>query len=139
MKHFLCPFVVSIFLFLPWSKLRAQTAAEAMQHPVILKYYTPEQLQYFEQNDTTELKSIVYYFTQSFVVTPIQCEECLPFDSLHFDIMQFEYLRLKDEVYTRTFDKYGFKLVLLPVNQLPYVYPIHQVPAIDPGEGHQPD
>jgi hypothetical protein len=110
-----------------------------MTHPVIMKYYTPEQLQYLEQHDTTELKSIIYFFTQSFIVTPIQCGDCVPFDSLNFDIMQYEHLRQKDQAYIRTFDKYGFKLVILPVNQLPYVYGIHQVPAIDPGEGHQPD
>jgi hypothetical protein len=138
MKHFLYPLLVSAFILFSSNKLPAQSAADAMTHPVIMKYYTAEQLQYLEQNDTTELKSIIYYFTQSFTVVPIQCDDCVPFDSLNFDIMKFEHLRQKEQTFTRTFDKYGFKLVILPVSQLPYVYAIHQVPEIDPGEGHYP-
>lgn len=138
MKHFLFPLAVSALILFSPNKLSAQSAAEAMTHPVIMKYYTAEQLQYLEQNDTTELKSIIYYFTQSFTVIPIQCDDCIPFDSLNFDIMKFEHLRQKEQTYIRSFDKYGFKLIILPVSELPYVYAIHQVPAIDQGEGHYP-
>lgn len=138
MKFIIYPVTVSLFIFLSWNKLSAQTVAEAMTHPVIMKYYTQEQLLEIEANDSTELKSIIYYFTQSFTVIPIECDDCLPFDSLNFDIMKFEYLRQKEQTYIRTFDKYGFKLILLPVNQLPYVYAIHQVPAFDPGEINAP-
>jgi hypothetical protein len=128
---------VSLFL-LVWNELPAQTAAEAMMHPVISKYYTAEQLQYLEQHDTTELKSIIYYFTQSFTVIPVQCDDCLPFDSLAFDITKFEHLRLANETYIRTFDKYGFKLILKPVSEMPYYYDIQHVAPVGPGKANEP-
>lgn len=111
------------------SRLAAQSplVAEALKHPVILKYYTPDQLQSLGESDSTKLKSIVYYFTQSFIVIPEQCDECLPFDPQNFDILAYEHLRLPDQTYICSFGKYGFKLVLLPVNELPYRYPVHQV------------
>ncbi|CAN5134612.1 hypothetical protein BH09BAC5_BH09BAC5_03730 [soil metagenome] len=134
MKHLYYRLIVVVFIVLSGSKVSAQTAAEAMTHPVINQYYTPEQLLYLEQNDTAKLASIIYYFTQSFIVEPIQCSDCLPFDSLNFDISKSEYLRLDTTTYIRVFDKYGFKLILLPISEMPYYYDIQHVPEIDPGD-----
>ena len=138
MKRTIYLFAVSFFILLSWNKLSAQTAAEAMAHPVIMKYYTPEQLQYLELHDTTELKSIIYYFTQSFTVIPVQCDDCLPFDPAQFDISKYEHLRLENETYIRTFDKYGFKLILKPVNEMPYYYAIQHVSPVGPGKTNEP-
>jgi hypothetical protein len=139
MKHFTSLLVIAIVLcfFFP-PKASAQSALQqALSNPVIMQHYTQEQLEELALNDTTELNSIVYYFTASFIVEPIQCFDCLPFDSTMFDISKYEHLRKRDTVYTREFGKYGFRLTFVPINQLPYIYGIHQVPMIDPGENPQ--
>lgn len=115
-------------------RLSAQTMEQALSNPVIMHYYTPEQLQELITADSNEFRSVVYYFTLSYRVERIECFECIPFDSATFDVTKFEHLRLQDSVYTREFDKYGFKLTLYPISSLPYEYAIHQVPQIDPGE-----
>jgi len=139
MKHLLYSIVVSAFLLLQGtSMLQAQTtAAAAMTHPVITKYYTAEQLLYMEHNDTAQLAAIIYYYTKSFTVVPVDCYDCLPFDSTTFDVTRFEYLRKTDETYSRSFDKYGFKLVLVPMSEMPYPV-IHGVPLVSPAENNQP-
>jgi hypothetical protein len=136
MKRFCLTMTVAVLCFL-CSHAKAQTAAQAAQHPAIMKYYTLAQLENLEQLDTAELNSVVYYFTKSFIVEPIQCTECLPFDSASFDITKYEYLRQADQTYIRTFDKYGFKLILFPVSAMPYYYAIQHVPKVDPGETDQ--
>ncbi|HTF03045.1 MAG TPA: hypothetical protein VK826_03435 [Bacteroidia bacterium] len=136
MKHFtrLLVIVIALCVFSP-PKANAQSALQtALSNPVIMLHYTQEQLEELALQDTTELNSIVYYFTASFIVEPIQCFDCLPFDSLMFDVSTYEHLRARDSVYTREFGKYGFTLTLVPINQLPYTYEIHQVPVLDPGE-----
>jgi hypothetical protein len=102
-----------------------------------MMHYTQEQLEELAVQDTVQLNSIVYYFTASFIVESVQCFDCIPFDSTTFDVSRFEHLRKQDTVYTRTFGKYGFRLTLVPIDQLPYTYEIHQVPVLDPGENPQ--
>lgn len=116
------------------NKVTGQSVQEAMSHPVIMLHYSQQQLEEIAQNDTAELSAIIYYFTASFIVEPIDCYDCLPFDSLMFDITKYEHLRKQDTVYTREFGKYGFRLTIVPVNSMPYAYDIHRVPAIDPGD-----
>lgn len=125
MKHFLYPLVVSAFILFS-GKLPAQSATEAMKHPVILQHYSASELVELERISPEKLTTIIYYYTQSFIVEPIQCTECLPFDSLNFDVSKYEYLRKTDETFVRTFDKYGFKLTLIPVQQLTYIIPIQR-------------
>lgn len=141
MKHFFYSIFVGAFLLLQGSgMLHAQTtAAEAMRHPVILKYYTQEQLTDMQQHDTAQLAAVIYYFTQSFIVVPLQCYDCLPFDSTNFDVTRYEFLRQNEQTYIRSLDKYGFKLILVPYNQMPYPqYVIHTVPLVQPAENNQP-
>jgi hypothetical protein len=133
MKHLCSGLMIVLFCFLCNSS-KAQTALQASQIPSIARYYTLAQLQELEQHDTTELHAVIYYYTHSFIVEPIQCSDCLPFDSTNFDVSKYEYLRLTDQTYIRSFDKYGFKLILLPINAMPYYYPIQHVPKVDPGE-----
>ncbi len=129
---------VIVALWLSPHQCSAQNLQKALNNPVIMTYYTAEQLQTLDQTDSSALNDIIYYFTQSFIVEPIDCFECLPFDSSAFDISKWEYLRLDSTVYTREFTKYGFTLTLYPVSQLPADYrSIHYVPRIDPGEINQ--
>ena len=96
-------FIAIACLLIPvtgWS----QSLDIALNNPVIMKYYTAEQLQELAETDTAELNSIVYYFTQSFTVEPVECTDCIPFDSAAFDITKWEYLRERDSVYTREFN-----------------------------------
>lgn len=120
-------------------KSAAQTMEQALSNPVIMHYYTAEQLQELQAADSNEFKAVVYYFTLSFRVEPVECFDCIPFDSAMFDVTRYEHLRLQDSVYTREFTKYGFRLTLYPVSSLPYEYAIHSVPRIDPGETNQTD
>ena len=126
--------IIAALLFIFCGHGQAQTALQASQNPVIMHYYSLQQLQELENTDTAALNSVIYYFTQSFIVEPIQCNDCLPFDSAHFDVAKYEYLRLPDQTFIRTFDKYGFKLILFPVSEMPYYYPIQHVPKTDPGD-----
>lgn len=116
-------------------KADAQSPLEtALRNPVILSHYTTDELQALAINDSTKLHSIVFYYTQSFIVEPLACVDCLPFDSASFDVTRYEHLRAQDTVYTREFTKYGFRLTLMPVNALPYRYDIHEAPVINPVE-----
>lgn len=120
-------FLSVVFLFcLTASEVRSQTAADAMSHPVIMKYYTAADLQYLEANAPQKLAAIIYYYTASFIVEPINCNDCIQFDSTKFDVSRFEQFRQLDQAYVRVYEKYGFKLTLLPVNQLLYTIPIQE-------------
>ena len=124
-------------IWLPQNSL-AQRTQEALSNPVIMHYYTVEQINELAANDTTELNAVIYYFTLSYRVEPIACFDCIPFDSASFDITKYEHLRLEDEVFVRDFDKYGFRLTLYPINAMPYYYGIQHVPQIDPGDTQNP-
>lgn len=95
------------------------------QNPVILKHYTVQDLQYLQQYDSLKLKTIVYYYTQSFYFENKECNQCIPVSIYDFDITEYEYLRQKNKTYVRHFEKYGFKLRLIPINELEYKLPIH--------------
>ena len=134
-----CYFMIVAAAFCISSSTHAQTAQEASQNPVIMHYYTLQQLQDMEQLDTAELNSVISSFTHTILLAPLPCDDCLPFDSAHFDVAKYEYLRLPDQTYIRTFDKYGFKLILFPVSEMPYYYPIQHTPKTDPGESSEPE
>lgn len=123
-----------LFAGLSSGRASAQTMEQALNNPVIMHYYTAEQLQEMYDADSNDFKAMVYYFTLSFRVEPVDCFECLPFDSAMFDVTRYEHLRQQDSVFTREFTKYGFTLTLYPISSLPYEYAIHQVPRIDPGD-----
>ena len=106
----------------------SQTAAEAYAHPAIAAHYSLADLQELEQADTNKLKAVIYYYTASFTVEPVECVDCIPFDSASFDVSKFEKLRQQDTLYTRTFTKYGFKLTLVPVSEMEYQIPLYAEP-----------
>lgn len=97
---------------------------DPFQNQVILQHYTIQDLQSLQQTDSVKFNSIVYYYTQSFIFSDDVCN-CVPISINDFDISQFEYLRNKSKRVTRYFEKYGFKLTLLSINELLYKLPIH--------------
>lgn len=126
--------MVLVLMAFPFAKASAQQMERALNTPIIMHYYTAEQLQELAAADTNEFNSLVFYFTASFKVEPVECSDCIPFDSAMFDITRFEHLRHQDTVFVREFTKYGFRLTIYPVNSLPYQYAIHSVPRLDPGD-----
>lgn len=126
MKHLLNALLLSVSLCIYGERLGAQTAAEAMTSPVIMSYYSAEELGEMERLAPEKLATIIYYYTASFTVEAVECDDCIPFDPALFDVSKYEQYRLADATYSRTFEKYGFRLTLVPVNQLTYKMPIHQ-------------
>lgn len=115
-----------IFQFVLYTPAQAQSSTDPFSNPVILKYYSATDLQEIQQCCPEKFQTITYYYTQSFIVEPIACSECTPIDLHNFDISQYEYLRKTDELFTRDFDKYGFRLTLLPISQLTHRTPMQQ-------------
>lgn len=94
-------------------------------NPVITAHYPVAELLQIEQQDSAKFNAIVYYYTQSFMVEAIICDEC-PFVDLNtVDVSKYEYLRKKSERYIRDFYKYGIKITLLSIDELKYKLPIH--------------
>lgn len=92
---------------------------------IILKHYTVQELKNYQINDSLKFKMIAYYYTQSFSVEKMTCDECPDFNPETFDVSDYEYLRDKEKVVSRGFYKYGFKLTLIPISKLKYKLPIH--------------
>jgi len=93
--------------------------------PALFDHYTPAELLDIQTSDTLKYQTLVYYYGQSFIVEPINCSDCILTELNHFDVSKYEHLRQKSERYTRTFDKYGFRLTLLAIDELTYKLPIH--------------
>ena len=98
---------------------------DPFQNPVILQHYTVQDLQSIQQTDSVKYNTIAYYYTQSFIFTNDTTCNCVPLSITDFDISQYEYLRKKSKQYTRYFEKYGFTLTLLSIDELLYKLPIH--------------
>lgn len=98
---------------------------DPFSNPVLLSHYSLQELQQMKLQDSVKFNSIVYYYTQSFIVEKIKCEECPFFDKELFDISKYEHLRKKNLRYQKVFWKQGFKLILLSVDELKYKLPIH--------------
>lgn len=105
--------------------LKGQNNSNPYQNLVILNHYSVQELQTIEQTDSVKFNAICYFYTKSFVFEEMKCSNCISIDENEFDITEYEYLRLKDKRFTRHFEKYGFKLTLLSINELTYKLPIH--------------
>jgi hypothetical protein len=118
-------FVFFIFL-LYITPLKGQITLDPYQNSVILNHYSVQDLQSIQQTDSIKFKTICYYYTQSFVFEQTECIGCTSTITINeFDISQYEYMRLKDKQFTRYFEKYGFKVTFLSIDQLTYKLPIH--------------
>lgn len=124
-KHLLLIF----FCILHFAKINAQTnsekVADPFTNPVILKHYSANELQSIQSTDSTKFNSIVYYYTQSFIIEKVDCPTCENVNISKFDISKYEYLRKKSDRYVRHAEKYGFIITLLSVDELTYKLPIH--------------
>jgi len=93
-------------------------------NPVILSHYSIQELQDLQLNDPVKFTTISYYYTNSYIIQSVNCNECRKFDPASFDVSVFERFRLKSERFERTFTKYGFKLILLSIDELEYKTPV---------------
>jgi hypothetical protein len=100
---------------------------DPFSNPVILSHYSVSELNQIYQSDSLKFKTIEYYYTKSFIVEAISCTECRDFDPSTFDVSLFEYFRIKTQRFERTFNKYGFKLILLSIDELEYKTPVQQI------------
>jgi hypothetical protein len=98
---------------------------DPFQNAVILSHYSTTDLAAIQVSDTVKFNTIEYYYTQSFLLETIACSNCIAFDASKFDVSTYERFRKKSERYTRAYDKYGFKLTLLSIDELTYKLPIH--------------
>lgn len=95
------------------------------QNQVILKHYSVQDLQNLQQSDTLKFKTICYYYTQSFIFKSRKCDVCPLITADNFDVAEYEYMRQKDKRFTRHFEKYGFEITFLSIDELQYKLPIH--------------
>jgi hypothetical protein len=121
MKFFL---YLSLFLFS--IALKAQTASmDPFHNQVILRHYSVQDLQALQQTDTVKFNTICYYYTRSFIFKTVKCNTCPLTTAETFDVSQYEYMRKKNTRYTRHFEKYGFEVTFLSIDELQYKLPIH--------------
>ncbi len=117
---------ILIFLYFLSITVKGQVStSNPFENAVILNHYSVQDLQSLQQNDSTKFKSIIYYYTSSYIFEEKECNDCTPVSAINFDISEYEYLRQKSTRYTKDFWKYGFKLTLLSINELTYKLPIH--------------
>jgi len=123
-------FLLSLFscLLLRANSNTVTDLGNPFSNPVILSHYSVQELQQMKVQDSIKFNSIVYYYTESFVVEPIECEYCPEFNKDLFDISKFEHLRKKSIRYQKVFWKQGYKLTLLSTNELKDKLPIHLPP-----------
>jgi len=96
------------------------------KNPILLSHYTIDELKQLKLDDTLKFKTINYYYTKSFIIEKIDCNNCIQKDIKSFDVSKYEYLREKQKRRLKVFSKYGFKLTLLSIDELEYKLPIHQ-------------
>lgn len=114
-----------IFCIASFQLIKAQTCLQdPFQNYAVLQHYTTQELSSIQQTDASKFNSICYYYTQSFLLENVTCN-CTPQTLATFDISEYEYMRKKDSRTVRVFEKYGFKLTLLSINELVYKLPIH--------------
>ncbi len=113
------------FFLTSFLQLKSQSGfTDPFQNPVILQHYDAQELTSIRQTDSVKFNTIRYYYTQSFTLEEVSCN-CIPPTPATFDVSNYEYLRKKEVRYERHFEKYGFKLTLLSINELQYQLPIH--------------
>ena len=125
--------LLSLGLALPFLS-QAQSSGTIPNLPgnaVISSYYTDADLDEMANLAPQKLEAVWYYYTRSYILEILKCDDCLPFDPAHFDINKYEHLRQKDSRRIKNDPKYGFRLTLLSTEELEYKLTIHapQIPA----------
>ena len=100
-------------------------SADPVSNPVILKYFNPQQVENMRLNDTLAYNTLIYVLTESFSLEKLTCTDCSETDLQFIDVMDWEYLRKNNETVTAEFPKYGFKITLVPVEEMKYRLPVH--------------
>ncbi len=114
-----------LMFFCCFLQTKAQTGnTDPFQNYAIRLHYDSLELVSIQQNDPAKFNSILYYYIQSYEFETTDCL-CTPPSADTFDISQYEYLRKKNVRVERYFEKYGFKLTLMAINEMPYRLPIH--------------
>jgi hypothetical protein len=114
-----------LIFFCCFLQTKAQTgSSDPFQNYAIRLHYDSLELLTIQQSDPSKFNSIQYYYTQSYEFETTECL-CTPSSADTFDISQYEYLRKKNVRVERYFEKYGFKLTLLAINEMTYRLPIH--------------
>jgi cytochrome c-type biogenesis protein CcmH/NrfF len=115
-----------VLLFMVAFQLKVMSQS-AYSNPVILAHYDSTALAWMESNDLIKFNTVVYYYTQSFIVEKLDCENCENSSLNDFDVSKYEQFREKNTRYVRVYPKEGFKLTLLSMSELLYKMPIHTV------------
>jgi hypothetical protein len=114
-----------ITFFCCFLQTKAQTnLTDIFQNYAVRLHYDSLDLATIQQSDSAKFNAIRYYYTQSYLFETVECL-CTPPSADTFDISQYEYLRKKNVRVERYFEKYGFKLTLMAINELHYRLPIH--------------
>lgn len=128
-------FIVKIFfliLFTPFCSLsqneNSVVSKEIIEFPkILLNYYSIDEINDIKVNDSLKFNTLCYYYTSSFEIEKINCDECMSFDSKDFDINIYEHKRLENENVSIENIKYGFRLTLIAEKDLKYKLPIHLI------------
>ncbi len=68
-----------IFFYLIGLGVYGQTvSSNPFENTVILNHYSAQDLQSLQQNDSTKFKSIIYYYTSSYIFEETECNNCIP-------------------------------------------------------------
>lgn len=114
-----------LIFFCCFLQTNAQTGnTDPFQNYAIRLHYDSMELASIQQNNPAKFNSILYYYLQSYEFETTDCL-CTPPSADTFDISQYEYLRKRNVRVERYFEKYGFKLTLMAINEMPYRLPIH--------------
>lgn len=119
----------SILLFLIYLFVNKPSFSQSIiqiDSSVVSLHYSNNQLLDLQQNNPEKYNSIFYYYLNSFIVEELTCNNCdNSIDLKMIDISNYEIFRLKSKRYEREFQKFGFKLILLSIDELEYKLPIH--------------
>jgi len=105
-------------------QLSAQTRASSQDTDIrLLTHYSQEELDEIETTDALKFNTIVYYYTKSYIVEKIASINATSIDTAAIDVSKFEHLRKEHERAVMTFEKDGFRLILLSLDELKYRLP----------------
>lgn len=85
---------------------------------VIMKYHTKQDLLQMQQTDTLKFLYVKYYYIHSFILQPISCTNCPPYNPDLVDVSEYDHLRQEHTRVTFTDTLKGYKITLFSKNEL---------------------
>jgi hypothetical protein len=132
-QMFRTPLLLLLFTFFLWcTKVQGQTLPDSVSkanrpNKAMLAHYTAAELDEIKTLDPAKYQTIFYYYTQSYLIQTFDCNDCVPRnDFSDFDVFVYEKYRQQSSRRVLPFEKYGYRLILLSVDELAYQLPIHQ-------------